>query len=337
MRLLLTTYHQAFLVPGGGETELRQLAELMVDQGVRADLYGPQSRRLSFYDAVVHFSAHGGGEILLDEIAAHDKPIVLVPNYNFFDGDRSSHQIIQRHLDLADLVVFRTNAEREICLKDFSLERERTCIVPAGISPAFAVPAEPDLFRSAYGIDRFVLWVGQIHPGKGQLAAIEAMSDLDLDLDLVFVGGYSDRPYYDQCKKSAGDRVRFLPFMQPNSEILRSAMQTCSAYLELGNDPPGFSAIEAALAGASLVLRDHPWSREVLGDAVTYVLNDGREAIKSAVRIAASSPRSVTSSIALGRRHIQPAPTTELLQEIEKLLAQAGKRGGQANEKSSLL
>ncbi len=85
MRLLLTTYHQAFLSPGGGETEFLQLAEYLSENGVRADFYGHGSRPLRQYDAVVHFSAVGGGEGLLRSIRDAGKPIILLPNYNFFN------------------------------------------------------------------------------------------------------------------------------------------------------------------------------------------------------------------------------------------------------------
>jgi len=317
VRILLTTYHQAFLAPAGGETEFRQLAEIINDLGVRADLYGPQSKRLSFYDAVIHFSAHGGGEALLAEIKSRGAPVVLLPNFNFFVPDHSAHDVVQRHLDLADLVVLRTEAERELCLRDFTIAAEQTVVVPAGISNAFTIPAEENLFQSAYGLDRFVLWVGQIEPGKQQLTAIEALAGLDVPL--VFVGGYSDKAYYEKCRAAAGDDVRFLPYMQPNSEILRSAMQSCAAYLELGTDQPGFSVLEAALAGRPLVLNDHPWSRELLGDAPVYVKDDTPAAIRDAVAAALAAEPDPGLVERIKARHVQPRPTRQLLELMEGL------------------
>src|SRR5947199_6420984 len=94
MRLLLTTYHQAFLAPGGGETEFLQLAEYMSEIGVRADFYGHTSRPLRQYDAVVHFSAFGGGEGLLRSVREAGKPIILLPNYNFFNPTSISQHTV---------------------------------------------------------------------------------------------------------------------------------------------------------------------------------------------------------------------------------------------------
>ncbi|GES43171.1 hypothetical protein RsS62_24230 [Rhizobium dioscoreae] len=310
MRLLLTTYHQAFLSPGGGETELHQLAEYINDVGVRADLYGPNSRRLSAYDAVIHFSAHGGGEDLLRDVKAAGKRIVLIPNFNFFDRQHKAHDVVQRHLDLADLVILRANAEKVVCLENFSIDSSKIIVVPAGIDPSFSKPAEAGLFQSAYGIDRYILWVGQIAEHKRQLETIEALRNFEIPL--VFIGGYADKHYYDKCRAAADDNVRFLPYVQPASEILRSAMQSCSVYLELGDDYPGFSAIEAALAGAPLVLADHSWSREIFGDEPTYLDGFSSEALRNAIHMATQKQKG--GLVARIKQHyVQPLPTKTLL------------------------
>mgnify|MGYP004707587015 CR=1 FL=1 len=317
MRLLLTTYHQAFLTHGGGETELRQLAELINDLGVRADIYGPSSKRLSFYDAVIHFSAHGGGEQLLAEVKAAGTPVILLPNFNFFDLQHTARGVVQRHLDLADLVILRTEQERALCVEHFAIAQERTAVVPAGISAAFGRPVEENLFKSAYGLEQFILWVGQIEEGKQQLRAIEALQDGDTPL--VFIGGHRDKAYYDRCRAAAGENVRFLPYVQPNSEILRSAVQSCDAYIELGLDYPGFSSLEVALAGRPMVLNDHPWSREVLGNAPVYVENDTPQAIRAAMKQALAGKGAGELVERMKALHVQPKPTQQLLELVEEL------------------
>lgn len=83
----------------------------MSENGVRADFYGPTSRPLRHYDAVVHFSAFGGGEDLLRTVRLAGKPIILLPNYNFFNPAPNSLPVVQEHLDLADLVILRTQVE----------------------------------------------------------------------------------------------------------------------------------------------------------------------------------------------------------------------------------
>uniref|UniRef100_E6VMZ1 Glycosyl transferase group 1 n=1 Tax=Rhodopseudomonas palustris (strain DX-1) TaxID=652103 RepID=E6VMZ1_RHOPX len=319
MRLLLTTYHHAFLAPGGGETEFLQLAEYMNENGVRADFYGHASRPLRYYDAIVHFSAVGGGQILLRHVREQGKPIILIPNYNFFSPSAGSLPVVQEHFDLADVIVLRTQVEAELCKTLFQVAHDKIVVVPPGISAAFARPVPDDLFRSAYGVGRFVLWVGVLDEAKQQLQAIEALHDLDVPL--IFIGGYHDRAYYAKCKAAASEKVRFLPYLQPGSDIIRSAMQSCSVYLELGEDFPGHSAIEAGLAGAPLVLRDHPWSRELLGDDISYVASSEPGAIVSAVSAALDSGKRGALVERIKQRLVQPQTTALLIEDIEQYLA----------------
>jgi len=309
-------------MPAGGETELHQLTEFISDCGARADIYGPNSRPLKTYDAVVHFSTHGGGEGLLKEIKAAGKPVILIPNFNFFDQNHQSKSIVQRHLDLADIVVLRTQAEKKLCQSDFGLTDDKLAVIAPGIAPSFDKPAEEGLFQSAYGLDSYVLWVGQLAQHKRQLEAIVALAELSLPL--VMIGGYAEKKYYEECRAAAGGNVRFLPFVQPASEILRSAMQSCSVYLELGDDYPGFSAIEAALTGAPMVLNDHPWSREILGDEPDYIQPNCWSRLLEVVVKAAARPRATERMRDMRQRYLQPNPTTELLELIQNLLAKRG-------------
>jgi glycosyltransferase involved in cell wall biosynthesis len=325
MRLLLTTYHQAFLAPGGGETEFLQLAEYMSENGVRADFYGPTSRPLRHYDAVVHFSAFGGGEDLLRTVRLAGKPIILLPNYNFFNPAPNSLPVVQEHLDLADLVILRTQVESDLCKDIFTVDERKLAVVPPGINPAFARPVRDNLFREAYGLDRFVLWVGALDEAKQQRLAIEALRDADIPL--IFIGGYRDRAYFEACKAAASERMRFLPYLQPASEIIRSAMQSCDAFLELGTDFPGHSALEAALAGAPLALREHRWTRELLGDEVTYITEDGPQAIRDGVVQAMAAGRRGLLVDRVKQNLVQPQATGRLISQIETFLdaRQAGK------------
>jgi glycosyltransferase involved in cell wall biosynthesis len=317
MRLLLTTYHEAFLAPGGGETEFLQLAEYLSENGVRADFYGHTSRPLRQYDAVIHFSTFGGGEGLLRSIRDAGKPIILLPNYNFFNTASTSAQVVRAHLDLADLIVVRTHVESELCKASFQVDDRKLVIVPPGINPSFAKLVPDDLFRSAYGLERFILWVGALEQAKQQLQAIEALNDREIPL--VFIGGYRDRSYFEKCKAAASSQVRFLPYLQTGSDIIRSAMQSCEVYLELGADFPGHSAIEAGLAGAPLVLHEHPWSRELLGDDVTYIAADNSDIGKGVSSALAGKKRGVLVD-RIKQRLVQPESTARLIQEIELLL-----------------
>src|SRR5471030_1361514 len=79
-KILLTTHSTAFLTSGGGESELVQVAELLGNAGVQADIYGLRSRPLRFYDAVMHFSVDADGEAMIRETLRHGKKLFIWPN-----------------------------------------------------------------------------------------------------------------------------------------------------------------------------------------------------------------------------------------------------------------
>ncbi len=182
---------------------------------------------------------------------------------------------------------------------------------------SFARPVPDDLFRSAYRLERFVLWVGALEEAKQQLQAIEAMRDMEIPL--VFIGGHRDRAYFERCKTAASDTVRFLPYLQPGSDIVRSAMQSCDVYIELGADFPGHSAIEAGLAGAPLVLHEHPWSRELLGDEITYISADNSNILGGVLEALDGSKRGALVD-RIKQRLVQPGSTARLIEQIEHVL-----------------
>src|SRR5690606_33759861 len=111
--ILITTYHEAFVVRGGGEYELLSIADGLRQCGFIADIYGPYSRPLEFYDVVLHFSVHDGGQALLRTVKSFGKPVVLWPNLWARKEDKVAVEVIREHVALADLVAFKSQAEKK--------------------------------------------------------------------------------------------------------------------------------------------------------------------------------------------------------------------------------
>ncbi|MEP2944632.1 MAG: glycosyltransferase [Lentilitoribacter sp.] len=269
MKLLVTTYHQAFLTPGGGESELVELAGGFRDLGVQADIYSHLSRPLNTYDVVLHFSVHGGGEAMLEAVKSANKPIVILPNFDFLSDDKSAYGIVKRHLDLADLIVLRTEVEKSICVENYNIEPDKIAVIKISVDPIYSRQTPPQIFKEAYDIGNFVLWVGKITEHKRQLETIEMLTGSDINL--VFIGGCQDKELLQKCRSIASENMRFLGNMSPASEMLNAAYNECSAYLELGDDHPGHSAIEAYVSGCPLILKKGKWSQEYFGSDAVYL------------------------------------------------------------------
>lgn len=269
LTVLLTTYHQAFVVRGGGEYELLSIADGLRQCGVIADIYGPYSRPLEFYDIVLHFSVHGGGLDLLRQVKSHGKPVVLWPNLWARDQDLASLETIREHVALADLVTFKSQAEKRNFLGFVEVPKAKIVDCKAVADMHHLKPVPRELFCELYGVKNYALWIGLIEPRKNQKAIIGPLRELGIPL--VLVGKYRDRSYYYECRREGGDDVMFIESLPQRSEIVRSAFQCAQFYVELSLEPAGLSALDAGLSGCRLLLSDSEWSREHFENHAEYV------------------------------------------------------------------
>jgi hypothetical protein len=76
----------------------------------------------------------------------------------------------------------------------------------------------------------------------------------------------------------------------PKSEILRSALRGCKAFVEVSLEPAGFSAFEAALSHVPMVLSAGPWTQENFGKLVHQVDPVSIDSIQKGVEAALNTP-----------------------------------------------
>jgi glycosyltransferase involved in cell wall biosynthesis len=318
-RVLITTYHQAFLVRGGGEYEIFSIADSLKQRGMIVDIYGPYSRSLDDYDVVLHFSVHGGGIDLLKEIKDCGKPIALWPNLWVHDAAEVPAQLVNRHVDLADAVIFKSAAEQAHFSQRFPLPADKARRVTAGADPAYMRPAPQGLFKSLYGLERYAIWFGVIEPNKNQLAAVRVLREKGIPL--VLVGRSREERYFRQCRDAGGDGVLFIKGLPQKSEIVRAALQEALFYVEVSHEPPGLSAIEAGLSGCRLLLSDSDWSREHFGDLAVYADPTDEADIARAVDDVLAMPTDTSVLIDEMKRFCLPHavdPLIDLLRDIAR-------------------
>ncbi|MDL2216483.1 glycosyltransferase [Desulfovibrio sp. OttesenSCG-928-M14] len=298
-KVLITTYHQAFLHKAGGEFELFEVALALKKLGVFADIYGPYSRPLGAYDTILHFSVHAGGLELLRMVKGENKRIVLWPNLWLRDASNATLEVIRKHIDLADLIAIKSETEKQHLQSWLPVPHELFCKVYSGVDARYGVPTDKKLFGETHDVSNYILWVGIFEPDKNQLAAVKALRDLHIPM--VFIGHARDKNYYDECLRAMPPHFKVLPFLPPKSDLFRSALQGCAAYIEIPKDPPGLSVLEAALAGAPIVVQDNAWTREHLGDAAIYVDPASPDSIRTGV-LEALSGRNAAGRQALTER-----------------------------------
>lgn len=280
-RVLLTTYHHAFLKKAGGEYELFSISEKLKCHGLIADVYGPFSRSLESYDVALHFSVHGGGLDLLQYIHGQGKPIALWPNLWLNAPAPQLAPMVNAYINLSKMVIFKSLAEQSMFSRFFELPENKVRRVITQADPIYRKEAPPGLFPALYGLDRYAIGVGIIEPNKNQLAVIRAFKGTGLKL--VLVGGHRDEAYYRTCQQEGGNDVVFIDGLPARSELMRSALRESCLFIECSHEPPGLSSIEAGLAGCRLVVSDSPWSREHFADLAHYCNPESQDSIRAAV------------------------------------------------------
>lgn len=319
-RILLTTYHHAFLKKAGGEYEIFAVSEKLKQHGLIADVYGPFSRALENYDIVLHFSVHGGGLDLLRHVREQGKPVALWPNLWLNKPHPEIADLVHAYTDLSNVVIFKSQAEQAMFDRFFGLpaEKVRQVITPA--DPVYLKPAPVNLFRSLYGLDRYLIGVGIIEPNKNQLAVIRALKGSGRKL--VLVGGHRDAAYYQLCREEGGSDVLFIDALPARSEILRSALREADAFIECSHEPPGLSAIEAGLTGVAVVVSKSPWSAEHFGDLVRYCDPTDINSIRNAILTAAGDTERHSFALVA---HLSRHCTEQSMDDLVRILqAEAG-------------
>ena len=314
-RVLMTTYPTAFLHRGGGEVELLGIFDSLKQLGVVVDLYGAHSLPLSRYDVVFHYSIVHSGLELVREAKRAGKKLVLMPSI-WWSSQPSEFDvsIADEFFALADKVVFKSKSEFDNVSQYVSIDDQKITFCPWGVDSCYSAAVDENLFKDAYNLKSYVLWTGIIEESKNQLTAIKALKDLDTPV--VFIGEYRDRKYYEACVKVAPPHFLFLPSLQSKSEMLRSAVQNCSVFLEVSIEPAGLSALEAGLAGVPLVLSNNSWSKEHFGDSATLVDPLSVDEIANAVARVINTVASAGLREKIRAKHVLPQSLDSLVQAL---------------------
>jgi len=314
--ILLTTHHGAFLHRGGGEYELLEVALNLRKLGHVADPYGPYSRDVENYDAVIHFSIDQSGLSVVEEAKNAGKEIILWPNFWQEDTTEDTVRIGYQLLEMSDAVVFKSETERKFFERCIPLREKKVLMVPWGVDPAFTEETPNSLFRESFGLSDYTLWIGIIEPCKNQLKTIQALEDFQVPM--VFIGNCRDDQYYRACREAAPKHFLFLKPIQHKSDLIRAAIRECSLYIEPSLDPPGKSILEAAFAGANILTCSSEWAREHFGSNAVYVDPEDPYSIQDGVARGLAMPKSSQLSRELIAKHAFPNVLQSLCEFLDR-------------------
>lgn len=276
MRVLFNTYPWAFATPGGGEIQLLKYAEHLPACGVDVELHNIWKPAFDRVD-LVHFFACLGGSIQFCSYAK-SRGLPLVISTSLWITEDTAHRYpmdeIRGQLSLADLIITNSDTESDVLSRVFGLPREHFVAVMNGVEPHFSAPHDPALFRARYGIEGpFVLNVGNVEARKNQLNLVRAMKGHDLPV--VVIGHVREPEYGRQVIEEGGAQLRYLGPLDHADPLLASAYAACAAFvLPSTLETPGLAALEAAAAGAPLVVTSVGSTRDYFGSMAQYIRHD---------------------------------------------------------------
>ncbi|MDP8299901.1 MAG: glycosyltransferase family 4 protein [Candidatus Tantalella remota] len=313
MKVAFYAYPSAFQNPGGGEIQLLKTMEYLRKAGVEVKKFDQWNDKLEDYDVLHVFGSVKMCVGLMNTARNKNVKVALSPIFwssfkralHESGSIRTKMELFLRHLakmvfpkmpsgrrktmTIADILFPNSEMEKEQLMRLFDIPEEKIYVVPNGVDARFK-DADPKLFTDKYGIKDFVLYSGRIEPRKNQLNFIRAMKRTGKPA--VFIGdAVSDyKEYYSECRKEAPDNMHFLGRLEHDSDILASAYAACDVFvLTSWFETPGLCALEAALAGAKVVITPEGSTREYFKDMVIYARPDDIEEISSSMEEAFGS------------------------------------------------
>ncbi len=296
MKVAFYTYPSAFQNVGGGEILLLKMKEYLEKEGAQVDLFDPWHARIENYDVLQVFGSVKDCLGLVRVANTRRVKVAITPLWwsdfrraIFTEGSLATKMgLVLRHgaklvcpfipssrrnlLLASDLIFPNSEMEKKQIARLFAVPSRKMRVLYNGVDPSFS-NADPALFRRAHGRNPFVLGVGRIEPRKNQLNLIRAMKKIR-GLRLVLIGsavsGYE--AYFQQCQEEGKSFTLFIPTLGHAEALLKSAYAACELFVLQGwFETPGLAALEAALAGARVLVTSGGSTREYFKDLVDYL------------------------------------------------------------------
>jgi len=162
-------------------------------------------------------------------------------------------------------------------------------------------------------------------PRKNLLSLLQAFMEADLDTYLVLIGTHareiSDWKCSWQIKRGSRSNIMHLGWLPHESELLRSAYAASKVFaLPSWLETPGLAALEAAVAGANIVITSKGCTKEYFDKYAWYVDPANVESIKTALIKAYHSNRKPELRERILLKYTWNRVATETLKAYTKVL-----------------
>lgn len=314
MRILYITTPDVAIDKGGLYTQIINSKKYLEKLGVEVDFFdvwSPLKKNydlihvfradVSLYDTVKRLKDRGMG-IVLSPVFASTHRLLTLKAINLSNEllkkfkISSLHLFVKEIMKLADVILPNTNEEIEALSSGFGIPQVKFKKIPNGVNELFYF-ADPTEFKNKYNIEDFVLYTGWI--GSARKNILNLLKALEgIDKKVIFIGKIiNEGDYTQRCllriKKNLNvEVISPLPY---NSSLLASAYAACGTFvLPSLYETPGLSALEAALAGAKIVITERGGTKEYFSDMVEYINPGSVKSIRKAIQRSISKKKDVS-------------------------------------------
>jgi glycosyltransferase involved in cell wall biosynthesis len=195
------------------------------------------------------------------------------------------YNIVKDICNWADLVTPNTKDESNLIRDGFEINQSKLEVVYNGVSDKFLY-GDPSIFKKKYGIDNFILTVGHTGPKrKNMLALVKALQGINHPA--VIIGSVLDTGESKQMLEISrrNKNIVLIDALENDSELLASAYAACDTFvLPSQFETPGRAALEAALAGAKIVITPYGGTKDYFKDMALYPDPYSVESIRAAIK-----------------------------------------------------
>ena len=194
MKILIESYNTCTQNKSGGvQVRINKIADLLIKRNITVDFFNKFSTKVVDYDILHVFMLNNEDYALIKYAKSHGVKVVIstiVPLINGWKIDMyrrcgnlpvpTTYKMLMQSLQLADLLIVETQAEKDFIVKHYKIQKSKICIIPNGIDKYEGV------YRDIYNyIDegkKYILQVGRFDKNKNQLNVIKAMKNENIDL-----------------------------------------------------------------------------------------------------------------------------------------------------------
>lgn len=305
MKITLASYEAISMIHGGPRVQVLRTKSELERLGVEVSLLSPWEPFDKRSADLVHlFAAHLATHHLASTLKSFDIPFVTSSIFftkhppsviratlkanallkRFRTGIWTNYEFSRQVCDWSRAVMPNTTDEGRLVVEGLGIPQQKVTVVPNGVEPRFEF-GDPSMFKKKYGLDRFILNVGHFGPErKNMLNLIRALKRIDHPS--VLIGKMTDSDYTRQCLAEAKDakQILIIPGLDNDSEMLASAYAACDVFaLPARFETPGIAALEAALAGAKIVITPYGGTKDYFQDMAIYTEPFDVENIRSGI------------------------------------------------------